>query len=109
MSTLMSEEVQESLTSLRDQVNGLENQLMLRRQRMHALKVNANRKMAARLTSPLMLLAAAGAGVAMEQASHRRTWSVAQVIRAANAGIGLLLMLTTFGQQITGSDEAPGP
>jgi len=109
MNTMISEKALESSTSLRDQVNGLENQLMLRRQRVHALKVNANQKMAAWLTSPIMLLAAVGAGVAMEQAGHRRTWSVAQVMQAANAGLGLLMMLTSFGQQIAGSDRAPGP
>ena len=91
--------VQRGSSSLRNQVAGLEKQLMQRRQRVHARAAGANRKVAARLTSPGMLLAAVGVGMAVEQASHHRAWSLATVFEAANAFTGLLYTLTSFGQQ----------
>ena len=101
--------VQGNSLSLRHQVSDLEKQLMQRRSRVRARVVRANRNVAAGLTSPGMLLAAVGVGVAVEQARHHRGWSLATVIEAANACAGLLLALTTFGQKAAATAQRRDP
>jgi hypothetical protein len=92
---------QASSRSLRKQVSDLEARLVLRRQTVRSLVAETNRKFVTWLTSPRMLLAAVGVGVAVEQASHHRGWSAATVIGAANAGLGLLSSLSNSVQQAT--------
>ena len=89
------------LRSLRNQVSDLEAQLILRRQSVRSLVAGTNQKVVSWLTSPRMLLAAVGVGVAVEQTSHRRGWKVATVIEAANAGMVLLFALSNSVQQAT--------
>lgn len=91
--------------SLRNQVNDLEARILLRRQAVRSLVAGGNQKIVSWLTSPRMLLAAVGVGVAVEQTSHHRGWSVATVIDAANAGMGLLFALSNSVQQAT--ERAP--
>lgn len=76
--------------SLRNQVADLESQLMLRRRRVRGLAADIPRKLASRLASPGMLLAAAGAGVAVEQAGHQRGWSKSLLVQVASTFVGLL-------------------
>jgi uncharacterized membrane protein len=94
-----------SSRSLRNQVNDLEAQLMLRRQTVRSLVAETNQRVVSWLTSPRMLLAAVGVGVAVEQTSHHRGWSAATVIEAANAGMGLLFALSNSVPQAT--ERAP--
>lgn len=78
---------------------------MLRRQTVRALVAGTSRKVVGWLTSPRMLVAAVGVGVAVEQTSHHRGWSAATVIEAANAGMGLLFSLSNSLQKAT--ERAP--
>jgi hypothetical protein len=89
----------EQAQSLSHQVTSLENRLMLRRRRVRALVEDINGKVAARLISPGTLLAAFGIGVAVEQISHHRAWSLATALDTANAFAGLLLALSSPAQQ----------
>jgi hypothetical protein len=63
---------------------------MLRRHRVRSLVSGIPGKLVSRLASPGMLLAAAGAGVAVEQASHDRRWANSVIYQAASILIGLL-------------------
>lgn len=105
----MSAKLQNGSTSLRKQVAGFEAQLKLRRQRVSALVTGAHQTVAAQLTSPGMLLAAVGVGVAVEQAGHHRAWSVAAMLEASHPWVRLLLTLASFGQQAGESVQRPGP
>lgn len=80
--------------SLRRQVAGLEQQLVLRRQRLRDAAAGIRRKTATRMVSPGVLLAAVAVGVALEQSSHRRDWSLPNALDATNAGLRLLLTLS---------------
>jgi hypothetical protein len=80
--------------SLRRQVAGLEQQLVLRRQRLRNGAADIRRKTAARMVSPGVLLVAAAVGVALEQSGHRRGWSLPNALDATNAGLRLLLTLS---------------
>jgi hypothetical protein len=85
--------------SLSNRATTLEKQLMLHRQRVRILVGEINGKIAARLVSPGTLLAGVGIGVAVEQASHHRAWSLATALDTASAFIGLLLSLSPPAQQ----------
>jgi hypothetical protein len=91
--------------SLRLQLAGLENQLMLRRQRMRNALAGINRKVTDQLSSPAALLAAVGIGVAVEQASRRHGWSLTTVLDASNACLRLLLSFSSSVQHQ--SDRIP--
>ena len=80
--------------SLRRQVAGLEQDLVLRRQRLRAVAAGLRRKTVSRMVSPGALLAAAAVGVALEQSGHRRDWSLPNALDATNAGLRLLLTLS---------------
>jgi hypothetical protein len=92
--------------SLRQQVAVLENQIMRRRKKVRMTVPAITGKVAAQLSSPMALLAAVGIGVAVEQASHHRGWSLATVLDASNACLGLLLSFSSLTQRPNGS--APG-
>jgi len=77
--------------SLAHQVTDLEKQLTQRRQRVGALVTGIKRKVTARMISPSMLVAAIGIGVALEQTSRHKGWSLATVLDAANESFRLLL------------------
>lgn len=81
--------------SLRRQVAELEQRLVLRRQRLRNVAAGISRKTASRMVSPGVLLVAVGVGVALEQSSHRRGWSVPNVLDATNAGLQLLLTFSS--------------
>lgn len=81
--------------SLRRQVAELEQRLVLRRQRLRNVAAGISRKAASRMVSPGVLLVAVGVGVALEQSSHRRGWSVPNVLDATNAGLQLLLTFSS--------------
>ncbi|HLF31185.1 MAG TPA: hypothetical protein VI566_09185 [Xanthomonadales bacterium] len=102
---MMEARVPNNSQSLRNQVTGLERQLMLRHRRVQTLVVEINGKVAARLSSSGMLLAAVGIGVAVEQTSRHRGWSLATMLDAANACIGLLLSFSSLVRQE--SENAP--
>jgi hypothetical protein len=63
---------------------------MLRRHRVRSLVSGIPGKLESRLASPGMLLAAVGAGVAVEQASHQRAWANSAAYQAAITLIGML-------------------
>ena len=92
--------------SLRQQVAGLERQLVRRRQRLRNVAARISRKTASRMVSPGMLLVAVGVGVALEQSGHRRGWSLPNLLDATNAGLQLLL---TFSSSVRHSPRATTP
>ena len=77
--------------SLAHQVSDLEKQLLQRRQRVRALTTGIKRKVTARMIAPGTLVAAVGIGVALEQTSRAKGWSLATVLDAANESFRLLL------------------
>jgi hypothetical protein len=81
--------------SLRRQVAGLEQQLVLRRRRLRDVAARISRKTAARMVSPGVLLVAAAVGVALEQSGHRRDWSLPNALDAANASLRLWLTFSS--------------
>jgi ribose 5-phosphate isomerase RpiB len=81
----------EDSRSLAHQVSDLEQQLTQRRQRVRSLARGIKRKVTAQMISPGMLVAAVGIGVALEQTSHHKGWSLATVLDAANESFRLLL------------------
>jgi hypothetical protein len=83
------------LRSLRRQVTGLEQRLVLRRPRLRNIAVGIRRSTASRLASPGMLLVAVAVGVALEQSGHHRNWSLPNVLDATNAGLRLLLTFSS--------------
>jgi hypothetical protein len=87
--------------SLRNQVSDLEARVQLRRQAVRNLVAGTSQKVVGWLTSPRMLLAAVGVGVAVEQTGHHRGWSAATLIETANAGMGLLFALSNSFPQAT--------
>jgi len=89
--------------SLRSQVTRLQNQIVLRRQRMRSVAAGINQKINARMTSPGMLLAAVGVGVAVERTSRDRDGSLATVLDATYACIRLLLSFSSSMPQSTES------
>jgi len=89
----------EQSRSLSNQVSSLEERLVLRRRRVRTLVEDINGNVTARLISPATLLAAFGIGVAVEQISHHRAWSLATALDTANAFTGLLLALSSPVQQ----------
>lgn len=88
-----------SSQSLRRQARNLEKQLILRRQRVRMTAHCINRKISAEMTSPGMLLAAVGIGVAVEQTGHHRGWSLSGILNATNACINLLLSFSSVTPQ----------
>lgn len=80
--------------SLRQQVAGLEREVILRRQRLRNISAGIRQKTVSRMVSPGALLAAAAFGVALEQSGHRRGWSLPNALDATNAGLRLLLTLS---------------
>lgn len=92
--------------SLRRQVAGLEQQLVLRRQRLRNIAGGIRRKTASRMVAPGVLLAGAAVGVALEQSGHRRGWSLPNALDATNAGLRLLL---TFSSSVRHSPGATTP
>lgn len=87
----------ESAGSLRREVGMLEQQLVLRRQRLRNGAADMKRNAAERMVSPAMLLLAASVGVALEQSGHGRGWSLPTALDATNAGLRLLL---TFASSV---------
>lgn len=87
--------------SLARQVNSLETQIMLQHRSVRTVVAGFKRKITARIASPGSLLVAFGFGVAMEQTSHQRGWSLAAVVAAANESIRLLLSLSSAVQSVT--------
>jgi len=81
--------------SLRQQVAGLERQLVLRRQRLRDVAARFSRKTASQMVSPGVLLLAFGVGVALEQSGQPRCWSLPTALDAANAGFRLLLTFSS--------------
>jgi hypothetical protein len=88
--------------SLRQQVAGLERQLILRRQRLRNVAAGISRKTASRMVSPGVLLVAVGVGVALEQIGHRRGWSLPNALDATNAGLRLLLTFSSAARHSPG-------
>jgi hypothetical protein len=80
---------------MRHQVASLEQRLILQRQGVRNILAGMQRKMAARMSSPRMLLAAVGIGVALEHTSRHRGWSLASVLDASNACFRLLLSFSS--------------
>jgi len=95
--------------SLRNQVTSLQNQIILWRQRVRLVVAGINRKISSRMTSPGMLLAAVGVGVAVERTSRHRDWSLATVLDATYACMRLLLSFTSSMQQTTESKRRLEP
>lgn len=81
--------------SMRHQVASLEQRLILRRQGVRNILAGMQRKMAARMSSPRMLLTAVGIGVALEHTSRHQGWSLASVLDASNACFRLLLSFSS--------------
>lgn len=104
---MLEEEISGASQSLRQQVAGLENQIMRRRQTVRKTVPEIKRKVTAQLSSPVALLAAVGIGIAVEQASHHRGWSLATVLDASNACLGLLLSVSSLAHRT--SDNVLGP
>ena len=77
--------------SLAYQVIDLEQQLAQRRQRVRTLATGIKRKVTAQMISPGMLAAAVGIGVALEQTSRHKGWSLVTLLDAANESFRLLL------------------
>jgi len=73
---------------------------MLRRHRVRGLVSGMPRKLVSRLASPGMLLAAAGAGVAVEQASHDRRWASSVAYQVASILIGMLFARPSQAPQV---------
>jgi len=80
--------------SLRRQADRLELKLADRRWTLRLRFDRAKQALVARLSSPTMLLVAFGTGVALEQTSHRRKDSLADLLNAGYAGIRLLASLS---------------
>jgi hypothetical protein len=91
---------------LRQQVAGLERQVVLRRQRLRDVAARFSRKTASRMVSPGVLLVAFGAGVALEQSGHPRDWSLPSALDAANAGLRLLLTFSSAAGRSPGQASA---
>jgi hypothetical protein len=58
------------------------------------------------MVSPGVLLLAVGVGVALEQSSHRRGWSLPNLLDATDAGLRLLL---TFSSSVRHSPGETTP
>jgi hypothetical protein len=101
----MGAKLQFGSASLRNRVFALEAQLMLRRRRVRIL---ANEEISARLTSPGMMLAAVGVGVAVEQAGHQRAWSLAGILEASHACLDLMLTFASLGRRRGKRERGPG-
>jgi hypothetical protein len=94
--------------SLRHQVANLEQRLLLRRQRVRNILAGMQRKMAASMSSPRMLLAAVGIGVALEHTSRQRGWSLASVLDASNACFRLLLSFSSSIKPVVSASAQTG-
>lgn len=94
--------------SMRHQVASLEQRLILQRQGVRNILAGMQRKMAARMSSPRMLLAAVGIGVALEHASRHRGWSLASVLDATNACFRLLLSFSSSIKPVVSASAQTG-
>jgi hypothetical protein len=95
--------------SLQNQINGLERQLFLRRQRVRTVGKQIKHKITIQAVSPGMLMVAAGIGVLVEQTSHHRTLAGTNGLDLAYAGIGLLMSLTAPKPQAAKHEPRLGP
>jgi len=87
--------------SLTKRINALEMRIMSRHRNIRTAAAGFNRKITARMVSPAALLAAFGIGVAIEQTSHQRGWSMATAVDAASASIRLLLSFSSSLQSVS--------
>jgi len=78
--------------SLTNQIVDLEKQFTQRRLRVRPLITGIERKVAAQMTTPGVLLTAVGIGAAMEQTGRHAGWTLATVLDAVNASLRLLLL-----------------
>jgi hypothetical protein len=72
------------------QITDLEAQLARRRHNVRLQARGIRQDIAGALITPGTLLAAVGVGVALEQSSHPKIWSIAAILEAINASLGLL-------------------
>jgi hypothetical protein len=72
------------------QIAELEEQIALRRLCVRQQVVGIRQKVTGWLITPVVLLAAVGVGVTLEQSNHRKIWSLAVLFNAVNASLGLL-------------------
>lgn len=92
---MIGSEISSQSLSLRKRIKNLEHQILKRPERLRSIMAGIKHKIAARMVSPGMLLAATGIGVAMEQTSHHRRWSLLRVLDAGSALLRLLLSVST--------------
>ncbi len=78
------------------QITELEAQLDRRRQRLQVQVEGIRQKVTGQLITPGVLLAAVGIGITLEQSHHLKFWSVAALLNAVNASLGLLHLLKPF-------------
>lgn len=105
----MSPPVKFSPSSLRQQIQALEQQLLQHRLRARNLSAEIKQKTTARLVSPVTLFAGFGAGIAMEQLSHDRKWTFSNVFDVAQACVKLLLLFASAGQLSSRSTQNNTP
>lgn len=72
------------------QITDLEAQLVRRRLSVRQQVTGIRQKVTGHLITPGVLLTAVGIGVTLEQSHHRKFWSVAALLNAVNASLGLL-------------------
>lgn len=92
---MIGPDMSEPSQSLSSRINALEMQIMLRRRNVRTVEAGFKRKITAWMVSPVTLMEAFGIGVAVEQTSHHRGWSLATVVNAASASVRLLLAFSS--------------
>jgi hypothetical protein len=76
--------------ALTRQITELEAQIVRRRHNLHLQVTGIRQKVTGQLITPGVLLAAVGIGVTLEQSQHLKFWSVAALLNAVNASLGLM-------------------
>jgi hypothetical protein len=76
--------------ALARQITNLEEQLVRRRQSVRQQVAGIRQKVAGNLITPGVLITAVGIGVTLEQSQNQKFWSVAALLNALNASLGLL-------------------
>jgi hypothetical protein len=72
------------------QISDLEKQLAARRRNVRLQLRGIREQVTLQLITPGVLLAAVGVGVTLEQSNRLKFWSVATLLNAINASMGLL-------------------
>jgi hypothetical protein len=93
---MISAETREESLPLELQIHAIEQRLLERRRRIGGAAARIGSRARACMSSPGMLVAAAGFGVFLHRTTNRRTWSLVALLNAAYTSGSLVVSLSSW-------------